>query len=277
MSFRNNFFHFKPDEKIYEVIFNPKYPPRIMSINVLYNYGENNILCFSENINITIYADIDYLKVKIVSLNKESIKAGEILDMKLYTLDKKGECFNDDCSNKFEIVVTGPLNNNKGFVKKYKIKKIEQENECNYEYQIIVNKTDKYIIAGNYLIEVFGKGNLITKYNQTCIHLGYSINGFLLNYDFKPDNISILDKIEFNISGEDMYGNKFDKPLYDDITIKFTKDVNNIPFESEKHELKKDNLQFDIVIHISGTHQLHIYYKGKKFKMLIMLKKYQYL
>ena len=259
-------FTLKPDEKTYEVILKPKYPPRTMSMNVLYNDGENKVLCFPGNIDVKIFADIDYLQTQIVSSNKELIKVGEILDMWLYTFDKKGECFNEDYSKQFEIVVTGPLNNTKEFIKKYKVKKIEHDSECNNEYQIITTEDDKYTIAGNYLIEVFGNGSLIAKYDQVCLPLGYSMLGFLLDYDFDPDHISILDNVQFTISGEDMYGNKLEEPLYDDITIKFTKDGNNTPFESDKLELKKGNLQFDVGIRIVGPHQLHIYYKGEEVK-----------
>ena len=64
---------------------------------------------------------------------------------------------------------------------------------------------------------------LIGRYDRVCYPLGYSLDGFLLEYSFDPNSISILDTVSFTISGTDQYGNKVDEPLYDDITIAFSK------------------------------------------------------
>ena len=140
-----------------------------MSINVLYNDGDDSVYCFPENINITIRVEIDYLQTQIVSSNKELIHVGEVLDMWLYTFDKKGECFNEDYSKQFKIHVTGPLNSTKLFNKTYNVKKIDHpEKECNNEYQIITTEADIYKYAGNYIIRVTGNDTLIAKYDQVC-------------------------------------------------------------------------------------------------------------
>jgi len=252
-----------PDEKTYVIYAYPKYPPRNMSINVLYNDGDDSVYCFPENINITIRVEIDYLQTQIVSSNKELIHVGEILDMWLYTFDKKGECFNEDYSKQFKIHVTGPLNSTKLFNKTYNVKKIDHpEKECNNEYQIIATEEDKYTIAGNYIIRVTGNDSLIAKYDQVCLPLGYE--EFLLYYEFDPDHISILENVQFSVSGEDRYGNKIDEPLYDDMTINFTQNDTYTPFESTKMEKKVGNLTFDVGIRKVGPHQLHLYYKGKE-------------
>ena len=48
------------------------------------------------------------MKAEIVSKNKERTYVGELLDMWIYTFDKKGECFdeNQEHSNICEIIVT---------------------------------------------------------------------------------------------------------------------------------------------------------------------------
>ena len=147
-------FTLKPDEKTHEVILKPKYPPRTMSMNVLYNDGENKVLCFPGNIDVKIFADIDYLQTQIVSSNKELIKVGEILDMWLYTFDKKGECMDEkDFSETFEIVVDGPSDSpiSPTFTKKYKVRRTDNKDlECNNEYQIITTDEDIYKLIGNY-------------------------------------------------------------------------------------------------------------------------------
>ena len=51
------------------------------------------------------------MKTEIVSKNKERIYVGELLDMQLYTFEKKGEFFdeNQDHSSIYEIIVAGPI------------------------------------------------------------------------------------------------------------------------------------------------------------------------
>jgi len=124
---------------------------------------------------------------------------------------------------------------------------------------------DKYKYAGNYIIKVYGNGNLIARYNQVCSPLGYSLNGFLLDYTFDPNKISILDKVSFTITGTDMYGNKVTDPLIDDLEIYFTKDESKTIFESQKTEVIQGTLDYyDVAIHVVGHHQLHMTYKGKE-------------
>ena len=255
------------DERTYKIVVYPKYPPKVMVMNVLYSDGDDTVYCFENDINTTIITSIDYRQTQIVSSNKEKIKVGEILDMWLYTFDKKGECLDDqDYSPYFDIEVTGPLDSDKKFVKNYKVKKTEKnDSECNNEYQIITTDEDKYKYAGNYIIKVYGNGNLIARYNQVCSPLGYSLNGFLLDYTFDPNKISILDKVSFTVTGTDMYGNKVTDPLIDDLEIYFTKDESKTIFESQKTEVIQGTLDYyDVAIHVVGHHQLHMTYKGKE-------------
>jgi len=49
----------------------------------------------------------------------------------VYTLNKKGECFNDDYSSRFKILIIGPLNPTNLFNKTYNIsqkKAIQKKN-----------------------------------------------------------------------------------------------------------------------------------------------------
>ena len=125
-----------PDKQTYKLSVYPKYPPKTMSMNILYNDGEDTVYCFLNNTIVTIMVGIDYSLTQIVSSNKEKIKAGEKLDMWLYTFDKKGECLDDqDYSSYFDIQVTGPMDSDKQFIKNYKVKKTEKN-----EYK--VNLTD---------------------------------------------------------------------------------------------------------------------------------------
>ena len=260
-------FSLEPDGKIYKLVINPKYPPKKMVINTLYNDGENTVYCFPEDLIINIKSEIDYTQTQIVSSNKEKINVGEILDMWLYTFDKKGECLDDkDYRNNYEIVVTGPLDSEKQGTKTYKVKKTNKSTSgsCDNEYQIITTDEDKYKYAGNYIIKVYGGGNPIAQYNQVCSPLGYSINGFLLEYDFDPDAISALDTVSFTLTGTDEYGNKVIDPLYDDIEIYFESNGTKTPFKSTKAEKNSGSLDFTVAIHIVGPHQLHILYKNEE-------------
>ena len=186
--------------------------------------------------------------------------------MWLYTFDKKGECYDEN--KEFEIKVTGPLDSSKEFTKIYSVKKYDRlaDSECNNEYKIITTDDDKYIYTGNYIIKVNVKGNenSIAQYNQICYTSGYSTKGFLLDYDFDPDKISILDTVSFTISGSDEYGNSVEESLYNDISIYFTKDGKNTTFNSRKSELIIGQLKFDVSIPEIGSHQLHILYKNEE-------------
>ena len=59
--------------KTFKITLYPKYPPKIMKINVLYSDEETNIKCFKEDINIEIGSSIDYDQTEIVSKNKKRI------------------------------------------------------------------------------------------------------------------------------------------------------------------------------------------------------------
>jgi len=134
-----------PDKQTYKLSVYPKYPPKNMTMNILYNDGENTVYCFLNDTIVTIIVGIDYSLTQIVSSNKEKIKVGEVLDMWLYTFDKKGECIDDqDYSQYYEIQVTGPMDSAKQFTKKYSVKNIvNKELECNNEYQIITTDDDR--------------------------------------------------------------------------------------------------------------------------------------
>jgi hypothetical protein len=253
----------------------PKYPPKVMLINLLYNNGENSVHIFEKDIEITIESEIDYGKTLIVSKNKEKIYAGELLDMQLYTYDKSYKCYeNGDLSAQFKIEVTGPLDSSKQFVKTYQIRKTSTlkytSSDCDNEYEIITKDEDKYIYAGNYIIKVmYGKDNLIAQYNQVCYPLGYSLDGFYLTYTFNPDSISILDSPSFTLTGSDEYGNTVTDPLYNDISISFTNNNENIDFETkQKLESQQGTLNYQVSIQIVGSHQLHIFYKNQEVNVV---------
>ena len=245
------------------------YPPKKMSLNILYNNGESSAYIFLNNVNFTINPSIDYGNTLIISKNKEKIYAGEYLDMWIYTYDKNGKCVdNDDYSSQYKIEVKGPLDSSKQYITTYDVEKTPKKDnsECNNEYQIIINeKEHEYKYAGNYLIKVYAKNTLIAQYNQVCYPLGY--NNFNLKYSFNPDAISILDTPSFTISGTDKYGNEVNEALYDNIIISFTQNGEETEFETTKKlETTIGALNYEVSIHIVGEHQLHIYYNDTEIE-----------
>ena len=251
----------------------PKYPPKTMSINLLYNNGEKIVYIFPEDIEFTIKSSFDLRKTQIISSNKDKIYAGQVLDMWLYTLDVNNKCYdNGDMSTDFEIEITGPLDTSKQYTRKIPVTKTkiteEGSSDCNNEYQI--NNDEKYDpvykYAGKYLIKVkYQRTTLLAQYNQACYPLGYDIRGFNLKYNFNPDSISILDTPAFTITGTDKYGNTVSDVLYDDIKVSFTLNNKDTEFETiSKTETNKGTLNYQVSIHIVGSHQLHIFYKGEE-------------
>ena len=253
-----------------ELYLMPKYPPKSMSLNLLYDNGKSTVFIFEEDIKLNIQTSIDYMKTQIISRNKEKIQAGDILDMWLYTLDKSYKCLdNGDLSRQFRIEVMGPLDSPHQFTKTYNIKKTVissgDNSQCNNEYIIdTVKDKDEYKYAGKYLIKViFGENNLIAQYNQVCEPLSY--DKFYLKYNFDPDHISILDSPSFSITGEDRYGNIVKDPLYDDIDISFThNNEETVLKEIKKSETQQGMLTYQVTIQKVGSHQLHLYYNEKE-------------
>ena len=263
------------NENTYKFIIYAKYPPKTMYLNILYNDTKNSVYCFMEDIIVNIIiTDIDFYRTQIISNNKERIYVGEYLDMKLYIFDKKGECFDDktDYSDKFKIVVTGPLNSNKQSKIIYVVKKISgvMEEECNNEYQIIIIEEEKYKYAGNYIIKVYGNDELIAQYNQVCIAKDYVL--FFLDYEFDPNHISVYETTRFTITGTDEYLNKIENfPLIDDITIDLSLNgvmVNKEEYEKEKYEIILGELHYNLDVHKAGKYQLHMYYKENEVKVV---------
>ena len=246
----------------------PKYPPKTMSLNLLYNNGETSVYIFNNDIKITIENEIDYSKTTIISRNKEKIYAGDILDMQLYTWDKNNKCFDiRDLSSQFKVHVMGPLDSTQQFVKTYQIRKTTSENvDCNNKYEIITKDNDKYQYAGKYLIKVtYANNYLLEQYNQVCYPLGYSLKGFYLTYTFNPNSISILDYPSFTITGSDEYGNRVTEPLSDKITISFTNNNTDIDFETKQAlETQQGILNYQVGIKKVGTYQLNIFYNKQK-------------
>ena len=263
------------DEDVYKLIIYPKYPPKTMYLNVLYNDEENSVDCFMDDLVVNIITGIDYHKTLIVSKNKERIYVGEYLDMQLYTLDKKGECFEDkiDYSDKYKIVVSGPMDSEKQFTIKYEVNKTSggMEEECNNEYQIIIDEEKhKYKYAGNYIIKVYGNDELIAQYNQICIAKDYVL--FFLDYEFDPNYIPVYETARFTITGTDEYLNKIENaPLIDDITIDLSLNgdiVNKGEYEKEKYEIIPGELHYNLDVHKAGKYQLLMYYKGNEVKVV---------
>ena len=248
------------DKKTYQIALYPKYPPKKMVINIIYNDGENAVYCFKEDFIVNIKSQWDPYLTQIVSSNKEKITVGEILDMKLYAFDKKGECFEEDLTTKYRIEVVGPMNSKKMTNKKYNVFKKDNSIQCNNEYEIVTTENDIYKVSGTYIIKVYGDNKMIIQYTQICNPLGYSI--FYLDYDFDPNNISILDTVTFTIWGTDIYDNRLDKPLLEDTDIFFTKGEENTEFISKKSEKINGELQFEVSIHYIGDHQLHLIYNN---------------
>jgi hypothetical protein len=222
-----------------------------------------------DDIVVEIESEIDYDKTLIVSKNKELITVGEKLDMWLYPFDTLGECMEDeDFSDKYKVVVTGPLEDKHEFTRKYDVKRVRHINEtgkCDNEYTIITTDDDIYKYAGNYDIKVYGGDKEIGHYNQVCLPLGYS--SFYLDYDFDPDHISVLDSAPMLVTGADKYGNRLTDPLIDDITISLSKDGENFTeMEYDKLEVKGGELNLDLKVRKAGTYQLHMYYKGDEVK-----------
>ena len=256
-----------PDEQTYKIQLYPKYPPKVMNINVLYNDGENAVYIFPENIIVHIKTDIEFDQTQIVSKNKERITVGEVLDMQLYTFDKKGECFDGNYSHLYEVIVTGPLDSDKKFTKQYSVRKNGKNElyECDNEYEIITTAQDKYIYAGNYIIKVYANSKQIAQYNQVCLPLGYSL--FYLQYTFDPDHIPVTDTAKFTITGTDMYGNELNDALSNDLEIELSLDgkiVDSSEYEKDKYEGKFGKLDFELDVHKAGSYQLHMYYKGEE-------------
>ena len=252
---------------VYTVSLYPRYPPKNMVMNVIYNDGEDTVYCFLEDVVVKITSKIDYYQTQIVSPNKEKIKVGEKLKMWLYTFDIKGECLDDqDYSEQFEIVVTGPFNSQYQTTKNYYVEKTaaSSSSNCNNEYEIITTENDEYKYAGNYVIKVYGNNKIISQYNQVCTAGEYSNLGFKLQYSFNPDQISILDSVSFTITGTDQYGNKVEDPLYEHITIYFEQEGDNTEFESKKVEKVSGVLEYEVAIRKVGPHQLHILYKEEE-------------
>ena len=257
--------------EIAELSLMPKYPPKKMYLNLLYNNGETTVYIFKEDIVLTIESSIDPDKTKIVSSNKEKIYAGQQLDMWIYTLDANYKCLdNGDLHSQFKIQVTGPLDSTLKYIREFDIYKTQKstgdDSECHNEYQISITnpEKDKYKYAGNYLIKVMYGGKTIKQYNQICYPLEYS--KFKLDYNFNPDSISILDSPSFTVTGMDEYNNTVTEPLYDYFDISFTKNNDKTVFETNKKiEPIQGTLNYQISIHTVGTHQLHIFYKEKEY------------
>ena len=240
------------------------YPPRKMILNLLYN----GVYIFENDIEISVKSFIDYSNTLIVSKNKEKIYAGDFLDMWLYTYDKNGECIDyEDYHSQYKIEVKGPLDSSKQYTTIYQVEKNDANtSECKNAYVIITEEKHRYKYAGNYIIKVYAKNNLIAQYNQICYPLNYSLDGFYLKYD--SNEISTIDTLSFTITGTDKYGNILNSPLNGNISIEFTQNNQNLDFEEDKQETTPGSLIYTVGIHKVGSYQLNMYYNDEKIETI---------
>ena len=142
------------------------YPPKKILLNLLYE----GAYIFEKDIEISVKTIIDYSSTSISSTNKEKIYEGEFLDMSLFTVDKNGECAdNDDYHSQFKVEVRGPLKSSKEYITTYQLERTDKTNsECNNEYHIVVKEENRYKYAGDYIISVYAKNDLIAQFNQIC-------------------------------------------------------------------------------------------------------------
>ena len=148
------------------VTFMANYPPKKILLNLLYE----GAYIFEKDIEISVKTIIDYSSTSISSTNKEKIYEGEFLDMSLFTVDKNGECAeNDDYHSQFKVEVRGPLKSSKEYITTYQLERTDKTNsECNNEYHIVVKEENRYKYAGDYIISVYAKNDLIAQFNQIC-------------------------------------------------------------------------------------------------------------
>ena len=252
------------DGETFKVTLDPIYPPRSMNINVVYNDGDDSVVCFPEDVQT--YVTPEYGSTKVESKNAILIYVGEILDMRLFTFDELGICLDSpDFSFMYNIKVDGPLNHTKNTEKNYKVKKVNDENaDCQNKYEIITTDDDKYTIAGKYYITVTANSTTIATFDQTCLGYDKSKLVFTLDYvkeNFNPDNLTVDDTIDYIIGVKDAYGNEVTDSIYKDLTVSYTKSGDEINHETIKTDSGKTQVTFSTSIHITGKMQLHLYYK----------------
>ena len=242
------------------------YPPKDISIQLY--YVDNNIkLDLFEDLQKSVFEfTIDFDKCVVTSKNYNRMKAGEFLDLNIYTYDKYSQYFeDDDVTSSFRAIVFGPLGNNPQTKTFY----FQRDNNHKYLYKIIIDETNYYNITGTYSITVQANEKNIATYSQTLFSGDIDFSKFVVKYihleekSYDDQHIPVGELIQFNVQAYDKFGNKID----------------NVPLIPELFKiLNNDGKEYMVTIYsggngaleclftstIAGSYKFNYFYDGEK-------------
>ena len=199
----------KPNSYEIDAQLEVSYPPKDISIQ-LYYVDSNIKLDLFEDFQRSVFEfTIDFDKSVVTSKNYNRMKAGEFLDLNIYTYDKYSQYFvDDDVTSSFRAIVYGPLGNNPQTKTFY----FQRDNNYQYLYKIIIDETNYYNKTGTYSITVQANEKNIATYSQTLFSGDIDPSKFEVKYikSYDDQNIPVGELIQFNVQAYDKFGNKID-------------------------------------------------------------------
>ena len=242
------------------------YPPKDISIQLYYVDQNINLDLFKEPQTSVFEFSIDYGKTVITSKNYNRMKAGELLELNIYTYDKYSQYFEDeDVSASFTASVVGPLGKNPEKRTYY----FRRDNDYKYIYRLIIDESTYYTVAGTYSIVVSANEKSIASYTQTVFSGDIDPSKFEVYYihmdqkTYDDQNIPAGEYIQFMVQAYDKFENKIDNaPLIPESFII----VNN---EGEEYQVTKYNggsgaLECLFTSTLAGKFKFNYFYEGKK-------------
>ena len=242
------------------------YPPKDISIQLYYVDQNINLDLFKEPQTSVFEFSIDYGKTVITSKNYNRMKAGELLELNIYTYDKYSQYFEDeDVSASFTASVVGPLGKNPEKRTYY----FRRDNDYKYIYRLIIDESTYYTVTGTYSIVVSANEKSIASYTQTVFSGDIDPSKFEVYYihmdqkAYDDQNIPAGEYIQFMVQAYDKFENKIDNaPLIPESFII----VNN---EGEEYQVTKYNggsgaLECLFTSTLAGKFKFNYFYEGKK-------------
>ena len=266
--------------ELYEFSFIPNFPPRNISIDIIYtdnNLGYN-INLMPTNAYTYIQSKVNYDNTAVSGKNLLFMKAGENLDLNVYFKDS----FNNSINTFENIPITATIKTpNNGKIKNYL-------DNLNYKFQQVsvstgidtytfysIIFTPRYQIVGSYSIKVeinIQDKNITIYQGKQLVKPGdidpskfkYSLNE---NGDnFVQNNIPAGSKFNFQVQSFDKFKNLFTNPIPGELKISLKQNktkVSNDSYLSLMYQGQLGELKGTLQINKSGEYQLDFIYNKK--------------
>ncbi|MCP3686498.1 MAG: hypothetical protein GY861_27995 [bacterium] len=237
------------DNKTFILTANIEYPPRLARLQIIYKDNEGEAEMNNEAFDVEFVSKTAYDNSKVRGSNLQQMAAGESLDLNIYLFDVKKVCVDTNKKIDMKVTVTGPLKTKHEKRINYDVKLVKSPaKECINSYKAVVGVNGRYILTGDYKIQVFINGKHFKDISQRVVSGPIDSSKFVItNTSHKVDYKKLPAGTKFchDIKARDSFGNHVTTQLSDEVEVEF------VP-KDKGSKLESDDFSIDINEKVAG-------------------------